>query len=59
MWKKLFEYHLRHDHMRSAMKVLLESVDILKDKALPLWKIMELNVLSTDEEMVYIVLNIS
>ncbi|XP_003247432.1 uncharacterized protein LOC100569611 [Acyrthosiphon pisum] len=52
MWKKLFEYHLRHDHMRSAMKVLLESVDILKDKALPLWKIMELNVLSTDEEMI-------
>jgi len=55
MWSKLFEHYLHRDSMRLAMNVLLESVDILKDKALPLWEIMELYALSSDEEMVYMV----
>ncbi|XP_060869408.1 U3 small nucleolar RNA-associated protein 6 homolog [Metopolophium dirhodum] len=52
MWTKLFEYYLHHDCMRRAMKVLLDCVDILKDKALPLWEVMELCALSSDEEMI-------
>jgi len=55
MWTKLFEYYLHRDRLKLALKVLLESVDILKDKALPLWEVMELCALSSHQEMVHTV----
>lgn len=55
LWKKLFEYYLYHNYMRAAMNILLESVDILKDKALPLWETMELIAFSVDKKLVYLI----
>jgi len=37
------------------MAVLFESVSIIKEKSLPLWEIMELYVLNTEEDMVCLI----
>lgn len=56
LWTKLFEYYINRDYLRNAMAVLFESANIIKVNSLPLWEIMELYVLSTEEEMVCFIL---
>lgn len=57
LWSKLFKYYINRDFLRNAMAVLFESVSIIKVKSLPLWEIMELYVLSTEEDMVCFIFN--
>jgi len=52
--QKLLKYYLGGDMLLNGMDLLVESLEILKDEALPLWESMELYILCCSRKMVYI-----
>lgn len=52
LWSKLLEFFLYRDLYESAMIVFQDAIHILKNDGMPLWHIMELYLLNTEDSMV-------